>query len=49
MHFIRHGQSHFNLEYTRTGRDPGIHDAGLTDEGFEQARRAAAQLAGKGG
>jgi broad specificity phosphatase PhoE len=48
MHFIRHGQSHFNLHMNRTGQDPGINDAGLTELGFEQARQAAQNLIGKG-
>ncbi|MGB9153101.1 MAG: histidine phosphatase family protein [Alphaproteobacteria bacterium] len=48
MHFIRHGQSHFNLGYEQSGRDPQIPDAPLTPHGFEQARGAAALLAGKG-
>lgn len=48
MHFIRHGQSHFNLAYDRFGCDPQIPDAGLTPQGFAQARQAARQMAGKG-
>ncbi len=47
MYFIRHGQSQFNLGYELTGRDPNTPDATLTDKGFEQARRAAGQLADK--
>ena len=45
MHFIRHGQSEFNQAMNLHGRDPGIHDAPLTDKGREQARRAAERLA----
>ena len=45
MHFIRHGQSEFNKAMNTYGRDPGIHDAPLTDEGREQARHAAQRMA----
>jgi broad specificity phosphatase PhoE len=48
MHFVRHGQSEFNLAQQEYGRDPGILDAPLTPLGFEQARRAAKDLAGRG-
>lgn len=48
MHFIRHGQSEFNLGYNRTGRDPGTPDAALTPLGSEQARHAGAALSGRG-
>lgn len=48
MFFIRHGQSAFNVEFNRSGRDPGIRDAGLTPRGVEQARGAAHQLKNKG-
>jgi broad specificity phosphatase PhoE len=47
MHFIRHGQSHFNLGFDQQGRDPQIPDAPLTPYGFNQARNAARQLADK--
>lgn len=44
MLLIRHGQSHFNVHFNRTGRDPGIPDPHLTEEGREQVRRAALAL-----
>lgn len=47
MLLIRHGQSHFNLAYNRTRIDPGIVDPGLTPEGEQQIRAAAAALAGR--
>lgn len=48
MFFIRHGQSAFNAEFNRTGRDPGIRDAPLTPRGHEQAKGAARHLKGRG-
>jgi broad specificity phosphatase PhoE len=45
MFLLRHGQSHFNLHFSATRRDPGIEDPELTDLGLEQAHNAAAQLA----
>jgi len=48
MHFVRHGQSHFNLAMRQAGRDPGIIDAGLTPQGFQQAALAAEKLEGQG-
>jgi broad specificity phosphatase PhoE len=48
MHFIRHGESQFNLLYAQHGRDPGIHDAPLTPRGLTQAQAAGKKLAGKG-
>jgi broad specificity phosphatase PhoE len=47
MFLLRHGQSLFNLHFTETRRDPGIEDPELTPLGHEQAREAAASLAGK--
>lgn len=47
MIFLRHGQSEFNLIFTQTRRDPGIIDPRLTPLGHEQARQAAATLAGR--
>lgn len=44
MILIRHGQSEFNAAFNRTGVDPGIPDAPLTDQGREQVRRAAEAL-----
>ena len=48
MIFLRHGQSEFNLHFTRTRQDPGIIDPKLTDLGHEQAAQAAAMLATRG-
>lgn len=42
MILMRHGQSHFNVHYGETRRDPGLRDPGLTDLGRDQAARAAA-------
>ena len=47
MILLRHGQSEFNLHFTRTRRDPGIKDPTLTEEGVRQAREAAEALAGE--
>lgn len=44
MILLRHGQSEFNLHFTRTRRDPGIIDPGLTGDGLAQAEAAAAAL-----
>ncbi len=48
MILLRHGQSEFNLHFTATRRDPGIEDPRLTELGQQQARHAAAALAGEG-
>ena len=45
MILLRHGQSEFNLHFTRTRRDPGIIDPALTPLGHEQAEAAAQALA----
>lgn len=47
MIVLRHGQSEFNLAFTRTRRDPGIPDPSLTPDGRAQAEAAAAALAGE--
>lgn len=47
MILLRHGQSEFNLHFSRTKCDPGIPDPKLTPLGHEQAERAAAALAGE--
>ena len=47
MILVRHGQSYFNLHYCTTGVDPGIEDPELTEAGREQAKAAAAILAGR--
>lgn len=46
MFLLRHGQSYFNLHFTRTRVDPGIEDPELTALGIEQAEAAARRLAG---
>ncbi len=48
MILLRHGQSEFNLHYTRTKQDPGIEDPRLTPLGQEQAEQAATTLADAG-
>lgn len=48
MILLRHGQSHFNLHFTRTRVDPGIVDPGLTDDGRRQAAEAGRLLADAG-
>ena len=42
MILMRHGQSHFNVVYGATRRDPGIRDPGLTEKGQAQVAAAAA-------
>src|SRR5260221_13520095 len=44
MMLIRHGQSEFNVHYSRTRVDPGIRDPALTEDGRAQAQAAAAVL-----
>jgi broad specificity phosphatase PhoE len=44
MFLLRHGQSEFNLHFSRTRRDPGIPDPKLTPLGHHQAETAAAAL-----
>ena len=46
MFLLRHGQSFFNLHFSATLVDPGIHDPELTPLGVEQAESAARALAG---
>jgi len=46
MFLLRHGQSYFNLHFSRTRVDPGIADPELTALGREQAAAAAAKLRG---
>ena len=48
MILLRHGQSEFNVHFSKTRVDPGIEDPKLTPLGHEQAERAAAALAGEG-
>jgi broad specificity phosphatase PhoE len=44
MILMRHGQSHFNVVYGATRRDPGIRDPGLTEKGQAQVAAAAKRL-----
>ncbi len=46
MIVLRHCQSEFNLHFSRTRRDPGLVDPGLTVEGLAQADAAAEALRG---
>jgi broad specificity phosphatase PhoE len=45
MILIRHGQSEFNVHFSRTGIDPGIEDPHLTPLGERQVQAALATLA----
>jgi broad specificity phosphatase PhoE len=45
MILIRHGQSEFNVHFSRTGIDPGIEDPRLTPLGERQVEAALATLA----
>lgn len=45
MFLLRHGQSTFNLHFTKSRRDPGIEDPELTPLGHAQALQAAEDLA----
>jgi len=44
MILLRHGQSEFNVIYSRTRVDPGIPDPRLTEDGRRQAADAATKL-----
>lgn len=46
MILIRHGESEFNVVFSRARIDPGIRDPHLTDHGRQQALDAAEVLAG---
>ncbi|MSP48491.1 MAG: histidine phosphatase family protein [Alphaproteobacteria bacterium] len=46
MLLIRHGQSEFNVVFSKTRVDPGIRDPKLTEEGKRQAEAAAQALRG---
>ena len=48
MILIRHGQSEFNVHFSRTGIDPGIVDPHLTATGREQVREAVAGVSRRG-
>ena len=44
MILVRHGESHFNVHFSKTRIDPGIVDPGLTRHGIEQAKSAATAI-----
>ncbi|HMB76422.1 MAG TPA: histidine phosphatase family protein [Kiloniellaceae bacterium] len=48
MLLVRHGESHFNVHFSKTRIDPGIADPGLTRRGLEQAVAAADRIAALG-
>ena len=45
MYVLRHGQSEFNVRFSKTRIDPGIEDPRLTELGHSQAAEAAEVLA----
>ena len=45
MLLVRHGESHFNVHFSKTRIDPGIADPSLTRRGIEQAAAAAERIA----
>ena len=47
MLLIRHGQSEFNVVFSKTRVDPGIRDPKLTEEGKRQAEAVARALMGR--
>ena len=48
MLLVRHGESHFNVHFSKTRIDPGIADPSLTRRGIEQAVAAADRIAALG-
>ncbi len=48
MILLRHGQSEFNVVFSKTRKDPGIEDPKLTPLGHEQAEAAAVALRDRG-
>ena len=48
MYLLRHGESEFNVHFSKTRIDPGIEDPALTDTGRVQAAEAARHLADLG-
>lgn len=48
MYLLRHGESEFNVHFSKTRIDPGIEDPALTDSGRLQAAEAAERLADLG-
>lgn len=45
MYLLRHGESEFNVHFSRTRIDPGIEDPAITDQSRAQAAAAAEHLA----
>ncbi|MCR9071036.1 MAG: histidine phosphatase family protein [Alphaproteobacteria bacterium] len=48
MYLLRHGESEFNVHFSKTRIDPGIEDPALTDAGHAQAAAAAEHLVDRG-
>ncbi|MFX4220111.1 MAG: histidine phosphatase family protein [Thalassobaculum sp.] len=48
MYLLRHGESEFNVHFSKTRIDPGIEDPAITDAGRAQAEAAAEHLAARG-
>ena len=47
MYLLRHGESEFNVHFSKTRVDPGIEDPALTESGRVQAAAAADRLKGR--
>ncbi len=47
MILLRHAESHFNVVYKVTRKDPGFVDPGLTEEGVRQAKDVGEALSGR--
>lgn len=45
MIFVRHGESEFNVIFSKTRQDPGIRDPRLTDRGHQQIDASAGYIA----
>lgn len=45
MIFVRHGESEFNVVFSKTGQDPGIVDPRITERGQRQIEASARYLA----
>ena len=44
MLLVRHGESEWNVGYKETGKDPGIRDAPMTENGYRQVVETAEKL-----